>query len=139
MAWLALASFALWLALTALTIRVQGQTPLALQIVDDLSFVIASLCNCFGVLALAQRFAASRRAWLDNLKQNAFGMYLVHYLFVVWLQYALLPAAMPGIVKAGIVFAGTLLLSWTTTAAFRRLPLLTGIVTGGRGIAAKPS
>ncbi|MGA8755053.1 MAG: acyltransferase [Stellaceae bacterium] len=135
----ALASFALWLALTALTIRVQGQIPLALQIVDDLSFVIACLCNCFGVLALALRLAASRRVWLDNLKQNAFGMYLVHYLFVVWLQYALLPVGMPGIVKAGIVFTGTLLLSWTTTAGFRHLPSLTGIITGGRRIAAKPS
>ncbi len=136
---LALGSFALWLTLTALTVKSQGHVPLVLQILDDLCFVIACLCNCFGVLALALRLAAGRRAWLDNLKQNAYGMYLVHYLFVVWLQYALLPAELPGIVKAGVVFAGTLLLSWATTAALRRLPVLAGIIAGGRRIAAKPS
>ena len=30
---------------------------------------------------------------------NAYGMYLVHYAFVSWLQYALLPASLPGFVK----------------------------------------
>ncbi len=87
---------------------------------------------------LALRFAAKRRAWLDDLKLNAFGMYLVHYVFVIWLQYALLPAGLPAIVKAAIVFAGTLVLSWGTTAALRHLPPAAAIVVGGR-VAANPS
>ena len=138
--WLALAigSFALWLALTALVVTAPGTVPIALRIVDELSFVFACLCNSFGVLALALRFAAKRRAWLDDLKLNAFGMYLVHYVFVIWLQYALLPAGLPAIVKAAIVFAGTLVLSWGTTAALRHLPPAAAIVVGGR-VAANPS
>jgi len=59
---------------------------------------------------------------LDALKRDAYGMYLVHYGFVVWLQYALLGAALFAVVKGAIVFAGTLLLSWGTIAAVRRIP-----------------
>ena len=50
-------------------------------------------------------------------------MYLVPYLFVVWLQYAMLGIAMSAIIKASIVFVGTLLLSWGTTAALRSIPV----------------
>ena len=38
---------------------------------------------------------------LDSLKANAFGMYLVHYLFVVWLQFALLGLALPASRQGG--------------------------------------
>ena len=50
-------------------------------------------------------------------------MYLVHYVFVVWLQYALLNVALFAVVKAAIVFAVTLTLSWGTIVAMRRVPL----------------
>jgi glucans biosynthesis protein C len=138
--WLGLAagSFAAWLGVTALVVGAPGTAGIGWQIADDLSFVLACLCNVFGVLALALRFAARRRAWLDSLKQNAFGMYLVHYMFVVWLQYALLPAALPALVKAVIVFSGTVALSWGVIAAGRRLALVPVLRGGGRRVAATP-
>jgi fucose 4-O-acetylase-like acetyltransferase len=128
---LALGSFALWLGTTAL-VQIRGHASTGLQVIDALSFVAACFCNCFGVLACALRFAARRRTWLEHLKQNAYGMYLVHYVFVTWLQYALLPADLPAIVKAGTVFVGTVLLSWATTTAFRHLPALAALIAGGR-------
>jgi surface polysaccharide O-acyltransferase-like enzyme len=138
--WLALAigSFALWLGMTALVVKSHGPASIGLHIIDDLSFVFACLCNCFCVLALALRFAARQRAWLDELKLNAYGMYLVHYVFVIWLQYALLPASLPAVVKAGTVFAGTMVLSWGATAGLRGLPPISALLGGGR-IAARPS
>jgi hypothetical protein len=39
-------------------------------------------------------------------------MYLLHYVFIVWLQYALLPIALFAAGKAAMVFGGTLALSW---------------------------
>jgi hypothetical protein len=50
-------------------------------------------------------------------------MYLVHYLFVVWLQYILLGVALFAIGKAAIVFGVALFLSWVTTAIICRAPL----------------
>lgn len=139
--WVALAvgSFMLWLGLTALVVKSSGPVPLALQLGDGLSFVFACFANCFGVLALALRFAARRRAWLDRLTPNAYGMYLVHYAFVIWLQYALLPANLPGVVKAVTVFIGTVALSWGATAGFGRLPSLGAMLSAGRQPAARPS
>jgi glucans biosynthesis protein C len=136
----ALGSFALWLGVSALVLDGQSPAAAGLQVIDDLSFVLACFCNCFGVLALALRFAARRRTWLDPLKENAFGMYLVHYVFVIWLQLLLLPLVVPALVKAGVVFAGTLLASWVVTAGFRRLlPIAAGIFAGGRATAATSS
>jgi glucans biosynthesis protein C len=132
--WLALAlgSFTLWLGLTALIVKIQGAAPIDLQALDDLSYVLACFGSCFCVLALVLRFAAKRRAWLGSLSRNAYGMYLVHYLFVIWLQYAFLPAELSGILKAVAVFACTVLLSWTITAGLGRLPALAQILGGGR-------
>ena len=45
-------------------------------------------------------------------------MYLLHYVFVVWLQFAMLPASLPAVDKAAIVFGGTLALSWSAAVAF---------------------
>ena len=54
---------------------------------------------------------------LDSLSANAYSIYLVHYVFIVWLQYMLLGVALFAIGKAAIVFGGTLLMSWVATAA----------------------
>ena len=118
----ALGSLLLWMALTALAMGDAGSPSLGLQILDDLSFVLACFGNCFAVLALVLRFAGKRLPVLDALKRDAYGMYLVHYGFVVWLQYALLGAALFAVVKGAIVFAGTLLLSWGIIVAVRRIP-----------------
>jgi hypothetical protein len=49
-------------------------------------------------------------------------MYLLHYIFVVWLQYALLELPLLAIAKATIVLGGTLVLAWAATAALRLVP-----------------
>jgi peptidoglycan/LPS O-acetylase OafA/YrhL len=124
------ASFLLWAGVTSLTIP--GPAPLGLQFAADLTFVLACFVSCFMVLAVAVRFARVGSRLLDSLKANAYGMYLVHYVFVVWLQYALLSAAVPAAVKAAIVFGGTLALSWSLTAALRRLPAVAQIIGAER-------
>jgi hypothetical protein len=59
-------------------------------------------------------------------------MYLVHYPFVVWLQYALLGVALPAIIKGAVVFGGTLLLSWGAVAALRCVPPVAQIIGAER-------
>jgi hypothetical protein len=58
---------------------------------------------------------------LDNLTQNAYGIYLVHYVFVTWLQLWLFGADLSAVVEATLVFAGMLLLSWSLIAALRHV------------------
>ena len=130
--WLAgaLTSFLLWMGLTALAMTYAPSAPIVLQITVDISFAVACVCGCFFVVAGCLRFGAIRSRILDSLAENAFGMYLFHYLFVVWLQYALLGMTVFAIAKPMIVFGGTLLLAWATAAATRFVPfgsLLIGI------------
>ncbi|HYL72830.1 MAG TPA: hypothetical protein VEU96_01440, partial [Bryobacteraceae bacterium] len=79
-------------------------------------------------LALFTRFAKARVKVWDSLTANAFGMYLIHYAFVSWLQLALLRTNLPAIAKGSLVFLGTTLLSWGATAALRRIPAVARVI-----------
>lgn len=130
--WLAaaLGAVLVWMGLTALTL--DGSAPMVLQIVDDLSFVVACMTGCFFLVAACLRFASARSGVLDGLSHNAYGLYLVHYDFVVWLQYALLGTTLFAVGKAAVVFAGTLGFSWIVVLAVQHIPF------GARLIGAPP-
>jgi glucans biosynthesis protein C len=132
----ALVSLFLWMGLTGLTLN--GAAPLAVEIAADLSFVLASATGCFFLIAVSLHFASKHSRHLDSLSANAYGLYLVHYNFVVWLQYALLGTALFAMVKAAIVFGGTLVLSWIAVLAVQRIPfgaqLIGAPATRGRNV-----
>jgi peptidoglycan/LPS O-acetylase OafA/YrhL len=88
--------------------------------------------SCFA-LALSLRFAPTRRRALESLQRNAYAIYLVHCVFVVWAQYALLTTDWPAVVKGSIVFVMTLTLSWATAASLRRVPGLAIVIGAGGG------
>ena len=119
----AIVCFALWLGMVGLAMAGVGTPPLAVQIMEALSFVMCCAAGVLFMLALFLRFANRRFATLDRLKNKAYGIYLIHYVFSIWLQYALLGLAMVAVVKAMIVFTGTLLMSWLSVAALRRIPV----------------
>ena len=81
------------------------------------------------------RFATTRYRAAESLSDNAYGMYLVHYVFVVWMQYALIPVPLGAVAKAAIVFVVTLVLSWGATAAIRCIPLGSRLVGERRAVA----
>jgi peptidoglycan/LPS O-acetylase OafA/YrhL len=56
------------------------------------------------------------------MQGDAYGMFLVHYPIVLWLQYWLFDFDLPAIAKAAIAFFATVALSWAATAALRKLP-----------------
>jgi hypothetical protein len=123
--WLAaaFAAFLLWITPTAMIFELRDEAPLRLQIIADLGFVLSCASSSFFLVAIFLHFARNRSRLLDSLSCNAYGMYLIHYVFVVWLQYALLNAPLFAFSKAAIVFAVTLVLSWATSAAVRHLRL----------------
>ena len=121
--WLAaaLAALALWMGLTAFTL--QADAPIAVDVAAAVAYVPACATGCFFLLAVALRFAAERSVVLGRLGAEAYGLYLIHYLFVVWLQYLFLAVPLLAVLKATIVFALTLLLTWFTVVALARFPL----------------
>ncbi len=82
----------------------------------------------FAEPAIFLRFA--NRGWhlLDALRPSAYGVFLVHYIFIIWLQYAIYGYAFPAGVKAAIVFVGTLSISWALVALLRRIPFVARMI-----------
>jgi acyltransferase-like protein len=99
-----------------------GAPPLWWQSGYGVSYAVACALICLCVLALFLRFGQREKSLFDPLRDDAYGIYVVHYIFCLWLQYALLEAPLPAIAKALIVFAGTVALSWGATAALRAIP-----------------
>ena len=91
------------------------------------------------MFAVAVRFGGVRARLLDSLNANAFGMYLVHYLFVVWLQFALLGLPLPGFVKAAIVFSADAGGQLVRDGGARRVPAVASIIGADRRPAARPA
>lgn len=96
--------------------------------VGGFAFALSCATSGFAFLALFVRFANKPRKVFDSLRDNAYGIYLVHYAFVAWVQYALLPASMPGVIKGSIAFLGALALSWGFVAALRRIPAVARVI-----------
>jgi surface polysaccharide O-acyltransferase-like enzyme len=105
-----------------------AMSPIILNTVGGAMFAVTCGAISFAFLALFVRFATRRRWIWDSLSDNEYGMYLVHYMFVSWLQLAILSSPLPAIAKGVLVFAGVLLLSWGTSATIRRIPVVSRIV-----------
>ena len=123
----ALVAFALaaGIGVAAMTVHIGSR---AWEIAGDSTFVLSCAASSFAFLALFVRFAKTRTRFWDSLSNNAYGMYLIHYAFVSWLQYSLLKAQLPAIAKFSIVFVATALLSWAATAALRRIPAVARVI-----------
>lgn len=98
------------------------------QIIASLVFTLTCATTSMAMLAVFVRFAKKSHGIFDSLRNNAYGIYLLHYIFVIWLQYALLKSHLSGFNKLTIVFSSALALSWITTAALRRLSAVARII-----------
>jgi surface polysaccharide O-acyltransferase-like enzyme len=102
--------------------------PLAWKVGYGLAFATYSAAMAFTVSAIFLRFAKSSWSLLDGLQPSAYGIYLVHYIFIIWLQYAVYDYPLPAGVKFAIVFAGTLSMSWALTVILRRIPVVARMI-----------
>ena len=102
--------------------------PLVWRASYGLAFATYSAAMAFLVLALFLRFAETGGRLLDMLRPSAYGIYLVHYVFIIWLQSAVYGYSLPAVVKFALVFAGTLSLSWATTVMLRKIPAVARMI-----------
>lgn len=135
-AWLALTfvGFAIWGSASSLTLGDWNAVPVLIKLAAALGLLIGCAGGCFFMIGTSLRFLRKRRRVLDSLSDNAYRIYLVHYLFAIWLQYALLGVDLPAIVKAAIVFTGTLLASWPVSAALGSISLISRPLAVNRGM-----
>jgi surface polysaccharide O-acyltransferase-like enzyme len=135
--WAALAAFAFWLTFAG--IAGSGAPSPAVRLLEAVSYVPCCTSGCLFMLALFVRFANRHVRVLDVLGDKAYGMYLVHYLFSIWLQFLLLGFAAFAIVKAAVVFCGTAALSFGTIATVQRAFVITRVESKRNARAPLPS
>jgi hypothetical protein len=87
-----------------------------------LFFASFSVGIMFTILAYFLRFKRTGWSMLDPMRPDAFGMFLVHYPIVLWLQYWMFDYDLPAIAKALIAFVLTVFLSWGATILIRKIP-----------------
>jgi surface polysaccharide O-acyltransferase-like enzyme len=119
--------FVLATAVTIAAMASWGKSPMLASAMDA-GFVLSCAASCFAFLAAFLRFAQSRSQVWDGLSANSYGIYLIHYAVVSWMQYALVPVALPAVAKWLIVFPGALALSWAAADAIRRIPAVARVI-----------
>lgn len=120
----------LWglIAIKRLILGNPGNLPAWYEASYGLFFVAFSAAILFAILAYFLRFKQSGWSVLDPMQGDAYGMFLVHYPIVLWLQYWLFDLDLPAIVKAAVAFVLTVVLSWAATAALRKIPGATRVL-----------
>ena len=102
--------------------------PLDWRVASGLALALFSAAMTFLEPSIFLRFSPGKWRVMDALQPSAYGIFLTHYIFVLWLQYAVYGFAWPAGVKAAIVFAGTLALSWTLTVLLRKIPFVARMI-----------
>jgi surface polysaccharide O-acyltransferase-like enzyme len=87
-----------------------------------------SAAMAFAIPATSLRLARSSLRLLDTMQPSAYGIYLLHYMFIIWLQYVVYDPTFPAGVKAAIVFVGTLGGSWALTLGLRKIPVVARMI-----------
>ncbi|HWK08163.1 MAG TPA: acyltransferase [Puia sp.] len=83
-------------------------------------WVLSCTFSCIAALTIFKEWAGRSRSWWESLSANAYGIYLTHYIFVVWCQYELLNYHWPAVIKFLITLGVSLVLSWLLTEWVRR-------------------
>lgn len=109
-----------WLYIVVSTTTKAASVPW--NVATNLFFTITCATTSMAMLAVFVRFAKKSNIIWDSLSKNAYGIYLIHYAFVSWLQLAMLKMNMSGFAKLSVVLVLAVLLSWMTTAALRKIP-----------------
>src|SRR5262249_45042783 len=98
------------------------------EVAYAIAFALFSAAMAFALPATSLRFAKAKLPLLDAIRPSAYGIFLVHYVFIIYLQYLVYDQAWPAGVKAATVFAGTLTASWALTVALRRIPIVARMI-----------
>lgn len=121
---------ALW-GLIAIKREVLGNPPVLpawYEASYGLFFVAFSAAILLAILAYFLRFKRSGWSVLDPMQPDAYGIFLVHYPIVLWLQYWLFDYNLPAMVKALVALVLTLAFSWAVTRALRMIPGATRVL-----------
>ncbi|WP_298731919.1 acyltransferase [uncultured Chitinophaga sp.] len=87
-------------------------------------YVLSCSLSCIALVTSFKALVQAPKSWWTFLSANAYSIYLLHYIFVVWCQYALLSISAPAFIKFIITFIVALSGSWIVSHLIRKHPLI---------------
>ncbi|ARS40640.1 hypothetical protein CA265_13615 [Sphingobacteriaceae bacterium GW460-11-11-14-LB5] len=92
--------------------------------ISNILFVLCCTLTFLAFVTSYSKLVVKKIAWWDSLSSHAYLIYLVHFVYVTWLQFLLLSFNIPAGFKFLIVFVLSLGLSWATAYLLRKMPLV---------------
>ncbi|MEJ2596193.1 MAG: acyltransferase family protein [bacterium] len=62
--------------------------------------------------------------WMNSFSDNAYMIFLIHYIFVVWIQFLLLKLNIPAAAKFSLTFILSIILSWGASSLLRKIAIV---------------
>jgi hypothetical protein len=102
--------------------------PLWWRTAYGLAFALFSGAMAFAEPGFFLRLAKAPLRLLDAMRPSAYGIFLIHYIFIIWLQYAVYDPPLSPFLKFAMVFVGTLAGSWATVVLLRKIPFVARMI-----------
>ncbi len=118
-------SFVVYLLLLNEAVQLPG---LVMALIFGTAFAVSCAGTSLGLLGAFRRYAGGNYVVFDSLSENSYGIYIIHYAFVIWIQFLLFEVSWPACFKFCVTFVGGLLLSWGTSIALRKIPAIRQII-----------
>jgi glucans biosynthesis protein C len=97
-------------------------TPFQRGTIEAVLWVASCVASCFAFLALFRGVVRTRWSWMESLSRSAYIIYLVHYVYVLWLQRAVMHFEVHASLKFLAVFLAATLFSWLTAQGLLAIP-----------------
>ncbi len=91
-------------------------------------FVFIALIFSSAWIATVAKFFNRRSRSMKSLSDQAYGIFIFHFIIVVWLQYMLYTVDLAASEKFYIVFSFSLSLSWVVTMVLRKIPAIRSVL-----------
>ena len=91
-------------------------------------YVLSGFAIVISLVLLAKRYLLRQDNTLDNLASNSYGIYMLHYTIVAWIQFSFGPLLFLDAFKPWVVFLLAVPLSWVAADGIRRLPLVKHLI-----------
>lgn len=87
-------------------------------------YVSSCTISCIAFITTFRKLICNENYWWNSLSKNAYLIYLIHYIFVVWCQFLLLDLDIPAFIKFSITLIFALSLSWMVSILLRKIKII---------------
>ena len=86
-------------------------------------FAVSCASSSLAFLTGFRKSVTTGSRWMNSLSENAYMIYLIHYIFITWMQFLMLKLDLPATLKFAFVLISALSLSWITSILLRKLSI----------------